>query len=53
MRFVSTIFVYFLTRLHTSNIDRSNKRKWLYVKKRQEADDILQKLKQIQTMQMI
>ena len=27
---MSTVPVYNLQRLHTSNVDRSNKRKWLY-----------------------
>ena len=50
----SYLFIY-LPRLRTSNIDRSNKRKWLYARKRkkQGADNILQKLWQTQTTQMI
>ena len=39
-------------RKHTSNIDRSNERKWLYTKKRQEAVDTPLKLLQTQTTQM-
>ena len=34
----------YLFKLHTSNIDRPNKRKWLYTKKKQEAENIQQKL---------
>ena len=33
-RYISTIFVYDMPRLHISNADRSNKRKLLYTKKR-------------------
>ena len=47
--YISPIFVYNLPRLHTSNVDRSNKRKWLYTKKRQEADDTPHKLLRTQT----
>ena len=32
-RYISTIYVYNLPRLRTSNFDRSNRRKWLYTKK--------------------
>ena len=32
--YISTIFVYNLSRLQTSNVNRSNKRKWLYDKKK-------------------
>ena len=43
----------FIICLRTLNFDRSIKRKWLYsIKKRQEADDILQKLLRMLTMQM-
>ena len=52
-RYISTIFVYTLPRLRTSNIHRSNKRKWFHIEKRQEADNIPQKLWQTQTMQII
>ena len=31
-------------------LDKSNKRKWFYTEKKQEANDILLKLKQMQTM---
>ena len=41
----------YLPRLHTSNVNRSNERKWLYTK-RQEADDTLHKLSRTQTTQM-
>ena len=46
-------YVYNLPILYTSNVDRSNNRKWFYIKKRREADNILQKLEQLQTTQMI
>ena len=36
-RYIRTIFVYNLPRLHTSNIDKSNKTKWLYIKKEKKA----------------
>ena len=40
-----TIYVYNLLRLHISNTNRSNKRKWLHTKKKgQEAENILSKL---------
>ena len=32
-RYICTIFVYDLPGLVTLNVDRSNKRKWLYIKK--------------------
>ena len=32
--YISAISVYNLPRLHTTNVDRSNKRKWLYTKKK-------------------
>ena len=43
-KYISTISVYNLSRLHTLNVDRSNKRKRLYTKKGKKADDIQQKL---------
>ena len=33
-RYISAIFVYNVTKIHTLNIDRSNKRKYLYTKKK-------------------
>ena len=33
-RYISSIFVYNLSSLHTLNIDRSNKTKWLYANKK-------------------
>ena len=44
-RFISIIYVYNQPRLHTIYISRSNKRKWIHIKKKkQESNDILQKL---------
>ena len=50
--YITTIFVYNLSRLRTSNVDRANKRKWLILK-RHEADNLLQILKQANTTQII
>ena len=36
IRYISILSVYNLPRLHTSNVDRSNKRKWLFTKKKKE-----------------
>ena len=38
------MYVYNLLRLRTTNVSRSNRRKWFRTKKRSEADDVLQKL---------
>ena len=48
----SSMSVHNLPRLRTSNIDRSNKRKWLYTKKRQTTEDTPQKLLRVLIMQM-
>ena len=34
LRYINTVYVYNLSRLCTLNVDRSNKRKWLYTKKK-------------------
>ena len=50
--FINRISVHYLPRLHTSNVNRSNERKWLYTKKRQEVGNTLQKLLRTQTTHM-
>ena len=50
--YISPILVHNLPKLCTSNVDRSNERKWFYIKKKQEADDTPQKLLQTQTTKM-
>ena len=47
---MSPISVHNLPRLHISNVNRCNERKWFYTKKRQEADDTPDKLLRMQTM---
>ena len=42
-RNISTIYVYHLPRLPNSNVNRSDKKRF-HIKKKQEGDDILQKL---------
>ena len=50
-RYISAISIHNLPRLCTMKVGRSNKRKWFH--KIQNADDVLQKVWQMQTMQMI
>ena len=52
-RYISTIFIYSQLKLHSSNIDRSYKRKKKgYYWKKQDTDDNLHKLWQAQTTRM-
>ena len=44
-------FFYILLRLRTTKVNRSNKRKRFHIFKKQEADDILQFLRQTQSTQ--
>ena len=43
-RYIFATYIYNLFRLGTSNINSSNKRKWFHSKKKQEVEDIPQKL---------
>ena len=38
--YISTVSIYNLLRLHSSNVDRSNKRKWLYSKRKSKKQTI-------------
>ena len=40
-RYIITIFVYYLPGLHTLKINRCNKRKWLFAKKKKQESEIL------------